>query len=181
MLGGWNPQDPTPHQHYVHVPWGIADIVAPRANPFERWDGDIWAWYDETSKLSPNLDIFPGDRDRQFTSDRWEAIVVSDSYDVMQKNALQFLNFALANGDQLEALEKAEEMIASHISQGQALKSHHFRNLGVVRNRLMIHPEHNNLDMYNKTREAFKTYLRLADLNREDVLERHLIEQIVEG
>ena len=77
------------------------------------------------------------------------------------------------------ALEEAERMMASHISRGHSLKSHHYRNLGIARNRLMLHPAFNTADMYDKTKEAFTTYLKIADALGEPVQEREAIEQLL--
>ena len=174
MLGGWNPQDPTTTGAYVHVPWGVADLVAPQSDPFERWDGDVWAWHRQCEGLQPSLDL-----PSHYTRDRWEYVVYSDSNDVASKNALQLLNHALSNENDAKALEEAERMMASHISRGHSLKSHHYRNLGIARNRLMLHPAFNTADMYDKTKEAFTTYLKIADALGEPVQEREAIEQLL--
>ncbi|QDZ19832.1 DUF2723 domain-containing protein [Chloropicon primus] len=176
MLGGWNPQDPTVPGQYQLVPWGFADLVAPRHDPYERWGGSIWSWYEECAALRPGAVDLPS----HFEGDRWEAVVHSDATDIPAKEAVNFLNYALANGDDLRALEKAEEMMSDHIGAGLGIKPHHYRNLGITRNRLMTHPEHNNAEMYDKTREAFRTYLDLADAAEEAVHEREAIEQVLQ-
>ena len=179
MLGGWNPQDPSVPGSYVHVPWGVADLVAPAEDPHERWDGSIWSWHKECEEreLRPRVSGLPG----HHAGDRWEAVVFSDSCDISAKEALHFLNHALANGDDLRALEMAEGMMSDHVEAGLRVKPHHYRNLGIARSRLLTHPVHNNAEMYNKTRNAFEVYLELADEAGERVQDREAIQQFLSG
>ena len=114
-----------------------------------------------------------------YSRDRWERVVYSDTCDIPAKEAVHFLNYALGNGNDLAALEKAEEMMASHVAAGRELKSHHYRNLGIARNRLMLHSKHNTAEMLARTKAAFVRYLELADAIGEHVLEREAIEQTI--
>ncbi len=128
--------------------------------------------------MQPDLELLK--RNPKYSGDRWEAIVYSDSHDIAAKNALQFLNHALAHGNDLAALLKAEEMMVAHVARGRGLKAFHYRNLGIVLNSMLQHAEHNTASVRARTKEAFRTYLALADAAGEPVQERAAIEQVID-
>lgn len=73
MMGGWHPEDPTPHGVFDIVPWGFADKVVRVGAAF-----DFKKWKRQSEKALPRLAL----PNTTYADDRWERIVVKDYYQV---------------------------------------------------------------------------------------------------
>ena len=76
MAGGWHPEDPTPHDAFRHVPFGLADRVVPRGAPF-----DFDEWRQASREALPSPELAPP-ASAVYSGDQWEAVMAGDFFQV---------------------------------------------------------------------------------------------------